>query len=72
LRELEIEPARDRRYILAWRQRFRNGELLREYKRGVKVDGGERRYKMVQAKRRAEENRAARKAEAGAKIMGNS
>lgn len=27
LRELGVEPARDRRYLLRWRERYRNGEL---------------------------------------------
>ncbi|KAL0633434.1 telomere length regulation protein [Maublancomyces gigas] len=65
MRELGIEPTRNRRYILHWREAFRmaNGELkLKEHKRGKKIDGGERRQKEVRAKRRAEENKDRRAA----------
>ncbi|RPA95721.1 hypothetical protein L873DRAFT_1829734 [Choiromyces venosus 120613-1] len=64
LRDLGVEPPRDRRYILHWRERYRvlNGNvLLKEHKRGVKVDGGERRRASVLAKRRAEERKEQRK-----------
>jgi len=62
LKELGIEPARTRRYILHWREAYRraDGDLaLVEHKRGVKKDGGERRRKEVRAKRFAEERRIA-------------
>ncbi|CAZ86200.1 unnamed protein product [Tuber melanosporum] len=64
LRNLGVEPPRDRRYILHWRERYRvlNGDVvLKEHKRGVKVDGGERRRASVLAKRRAEERKEQRK-----------
>jgi len=64
LRDLGVEPPRDRRYILHWRERYRllDGDLvLKEHKRGVKVDGGERRRASVLAKRRAEERKEQRK-----------
>jgi IGR protein motif len=64
LRNLGVEPARDRRYILHWRERYRvlNGQIeLKEHKRGVKVDGGERRRASVRAKKRQDENRERRK-----------
>lgn len=71
MRELGIETARDRRYILHWREAFRmaNGELnLREHKRGKKIDGGERRQKEVRAKRRAAENKDKRAAAENEKV----
>ncbi|PUU73837.1 IGR protein motif-domain-containing protein [Tuber borchii] len=64
LRDLGVEPPRDRRYILHWRERYRvlDGDVvLKEHKRGVKVDGGERRRASVLAKRRAEERKEQRK-----------
>ncbi|EPS42711.1 hypothetical protein H072_3300 [Dactylellina haptotyla CBS 200.50] len=71
LRDMGIEPARDRRYLIDWRERYRNGIEPTEYKRGVKVDGGERRKKMVRALRRIAERREQRKKEEAAMIMGN-
>lgn len=71
MRELGIEPTRNRRYILHWREAFRmaNGELkLKEHKRGKKIDGGERRQKQVRAKRRAEENKDKRAAAENEKV----
>jgi hypothetical protein len=62
LKELGIEPARTRRYILRWRESYRRADgnlALVEHKRGVKKDGGERRRKEVRAKRFAEERRVA-------------
>lgn len=62
LKELGVEPARTRKYIIRWRERFRLfGEEagLVEQKRGTKIDGGERRCKQVRAKRYADERRAA-------------
>lgn len=62
LKELGIEPSRTRRYIIRWRETYRrnNGKVkLHEQKRGVKIDGGERRQKEVRAKRFAEERRIA-------------
>ncbi|KAI5795073.1 IGR protein motif-domain-containing protein [Geopyxis carbonaria] len=62
LKELGIEPPRTRRYIIRWRETFRRAQgnvKLFEQKRGVKVDGGERRVKMVRAKRYQEERKAA-------------
>lgn len=69
MKEVGIEPARDRRYILRWRHKLRTilkeGEAavykIKEEKRGVKKDGGERRRAEVLFKRRIEERRAARK-----------
>ncbi|CUS12945.1 unnamed protein product [Tuber aestivum] len=64
LRNLGVEPPRDRRYILHWRERYRvlNGDVvLKEHKRGVKVDGGERRRASVLAKRRADARKEQRK-----------
>ncbi|KAL7273221.1 telomere length regulation protein [Rhizina undulata] len=69
LRELGVEPARDRKYIINWREKFRlaQGNLtLEEHKRGRKIDGGERRRKEVRAKRRAEENKERRRLEEAA------
>lgn len=71
MKALGIEPARDRRYILHWREAFRvaGGRLaLREHKRGVKIDGGERRRKEVRAKRRAAENKDRRQAAENEKV----
>lgn len=71
MRELGIEPTRNRRYILHWREAFRmaNGQLkLKEHKRGKKIDGGERRQKQVRAKRRAEENKDKRAAAENEKV----
>ena len=65
MRTLGVEPPRDRRYILHWREKFRalGGKLeLKEHRRGVKVDGGERRRAAVRAKRRQEEGKERRKA----------
>lgn len=45
---------RTRRYMLRWKHKFVNDlEPLREHKRGVKKNGGERKAKTVKAKRRA-------------------
>ncbi|KAI5838549.1 IGR protein motif-domain-containing protein [Morchella snyderi] len=71
MKALGIEPTRDRRYILHWREAFRvagDRLVLREHKRGVKVDGGERRRKEVRAKRRAAENKERRQAEENDKV----
>ena len=62
LKELGVEPARTRRYIIRWREKFRllqGNVVLSEQKRGRKIDGGERRRKEVRAKRFAEERKAA-------------
>ena len=56
MKELGIEPARTRKYILRWRETFRKsgGEVgLEEQKRGRKIDGGERRRKDVRATKNA-------------------
>lgn len=71
MRQLGIEPARDRRYILHWREAFRASEgkvKLEEHKRGKKVDGGERRQKEVRARRRAAENKDRRLAAENEKV----
>jgi hypothetical protein len=70
-RELGIEPARDRRYILRFREKFRvlatgqfagdPGVILKEEKRPKKIDGGERRKAEVRHNRAAEERKNARK-----------
>ncbi|RPA86073.1 hypothetical protein BJ508DRAFT_411636 [Ascobolus immersus RN42] len=70
-RELGIEPARDRRYILRFREKFRvlatsqfggdAGVVLKEEKRPKKKDGGERRRAEVRHNRAAEERKNARK-----------
>ncbi|KAF3090861.1 hypothetical protein TWF225_008663 [Orbilia oligospora] len=70
LRVMGIEPARDRRYLIDWRERYRNGIEPTEYKRGRKIDGGERRRKMVRALRRIAERQEQRKKEEQAIIMG--
>ena len=60
LKELGVEPARARRYIIRWREKYRvmgGAVQLAEQKRGRKIDGGERRCKEVRAKRFAEERR---------------
>ncbi|KAA8895778.1 IGR protein motif-domain-containing protein [Sphaerosporella brunnea] len=60
LKLLGVEPARARRYILRWRETWRrHGGHVRlcEHRRGVKIDGGERRRKEVRARRFAEERR---------------
>jgi hypothetical protein len=62
LKELGVEPARTRKYILRWREKYRilNGNIrLLEQKRGHKIDGGERRRKEFRAKQYAEERKAA-------------
>ena len=62
LKELGIEPARTRRYIIRWRETFRmrgDAVRLREITRGRKIDGGERRRKEMRAKRFAEERKKA-------------
>ncbi|KAF3942064.1 hypothetical protein ABW19_dt0202696 [Dactylella cylindrospora] len=71
LREMGIEPARDRRYLIDWRERYRNGVAPTEYKRGRKIDGGERRRKMVRALRMIAEKREQRKKEEQAALMGH-
>ncbi|KAF3906438.1 hypothetical protein ABW20_dc0105616 [Dactylellina cionopaga] len=70
LREMGIEPARDRRYLIDWRERYRNGIEPTEFKRGRKVDGGERRRKMVRALKRIAERQEQRKKEEQAALMG--
>ncbi|KAK6507090.1 hypothetical protein TWF481_005539 [Arthrobotrys musiformis] len=70
LRDMGIEPARDRRYLIDWRERYRNGIEPTEYKRGRKIDGGERRRKMVRALRRIAERQEQRKKEEQAILMG--
>ncbi|KAF8535026.1 IGR protein motif-domain-containing protein [Trichophaea hybrida] len=65
LRTLGIEPARTRKYIIRWREKFRlygADTVLKEQKRGRKIDGGERRRKEFRAKRFAEERKAAAEA----------
>jgi hypothetical protein len=47
------------RYILAWREKFRKGEELMEFKRGKKSWGGERRRKAVKAEFLAQQFRKA-------------
>lgn len=62
LKDLGIEPARTRRYIVRWRETFRRTEgavELYEQKQGRKIDGGERRRKHVRAKRYQEERKKA-------------
>lgn len=71
LREMGIEPARDRRYLISWRERYRNGIAPAEYKRGRKIDGGERRQKMVRALKRIAAKKEQRKKEEQALLMGN-
>lgn len=69
MKELGIEPARTRKYIIRWRETYRKADgqvKLVEQKRGVKVDGGERRKAKVRAKRYQAERRAAN-GEVGAK-----
>ncbi|KAF8463302.1 IGR protein motif-domain-containing protein [Kalaharituber pfeilii] len=61
-----VEPARLRRYIIHWREKYRraNGKIeLKEVKRGVKKDGGERRRKMIRAIRRTQEYREKKREE---------
>jgi len=62
LKTLGVEPARTRRYIIRWREKYRftwGAVELKEEKRGRKVDGGERRQKEVRAKRYQEERKQA-------------
>ncbi|KAK6340811.1 hypothetical protein TWF696_009129 [Orbilia brochopaga] len=70
LREMGIEPARDRRYLIDWRERYRNGIAPTEYKRGRKIDGGERRRKMVRFLRAVAQRQEQRKKEEQAMLMG--
>lgn len=55
LKEKGIDT-RLRRYFLAWRERFRKGEELREFKRGVKKHGGERKRRLVLSQLKNQEN----------------
>lgn len=55
LKEKGIDT-RLRRYILAWREKFRKGEELREFKRGVKKHGGERKRRLVMSQLKNQEN----------------
>ncbi|EWC46174.1 hypothetical protein DRE_04552 [Drechslerella stenobrocha 248] len=71
LRDMGIEPARDRRYLIDWRERYRSGIEPTEFKRGRKIDGGERRRKMVRFLRAVAQRQEARKKEDQAAIMGN-
>lgn len=66
---------RTRRYLLRWQHKFVNDlEPLREHKRGKKKNGGERKAKLVLAKRRAverkEENERFRSQESEAEQKG--
>jgi len=66
LKEAGVEPARLRRYIISQRERYRvsGGRVeVKEVKRGVKKDGGERRRKMIRAVRGTEEYREKRRQE---------
>lgn len=66
LKSVGVEPARLRKYIIWWRERYRiaGGEIeLGEVKRGRKIDGGERRKKMVRAIRRTQEYREKKRLE---------
>ncbi|TGZ81121.1 hypothetical protein EX30DRAFT_331525 [Ascodesmis nigricans] len=62
LKNLGIEPARTRRYIIRWREHYRQNDgniKLHQQRRGHKVDGGERKRKEVRAKRYQEERKKA-------------
>ncbi|KAF8418407.1 IGR protein motif-domain-containing protein [Tirmania nivea] len=66
LKEAGVEPARLRRYIIWQRERYRvaGGKVeVKEVKRGVKKDGGERRRKMIRAVRGTEEYREKKRQE---------
>ncbi|KAF8437802.1 IGR protein motif-domain-containing protein [Terfezia claveryi] len=66
LKEAGVEPARLRKYIISQRERYRvaGGKIeVKEVKRGVKKDGGERRRKMIRAVRGTEEYREKRRQE---------
>lgn len=53
MKEMGIDT-RQRRYLLRWKHKFVNDlEPLREHKRGKKKNGGERKAKLVKAKRQA-------------------